>query len=423
MKVLFVSDMPINKSVSSGNTFLNFFEGIEGIEMSSIQTRKGLPDISINKAFCVDEKQIVKKLFKWNNPVGKEITKRYNGENAKESGVARVALRKRWSIFFLIQNLIWCLPFWKSKQLKKFIDEVNPDIIFTKLKRLTPLNKLIKYVVTTSKKPLFLCAWDDNYSFSSSKSLFQKLLQLNSRKHMRKTVELADKFYVISKIQQQAFQKWFNKPCEILTKSADFSDEPFIKKEYGKPLQLVYTGNVLLNRWRSLELIANALKNINKDGIKAQLRIYTGNALTNEMSNALNKGESSIVMGSVPSSEVAKIQSNADILVHVEGLDEKSKSLVRYSFSTKVVDYLKMARPILMVGPRGVASIEHLIENDCAIYADNQKDIEKQLSKAIENYELLNELSLKSYNCGKLKHDDSVMRSKLVEEISLVLKR
>ena len=265
-----------------------------------------------------------------------------------------------------------------------------------------------------------LYAWDDNYSFSSSKSVFQKLLQINARKHMRKTVEFADKFYVVSKIQKQDYEKWFNKPCEILTKSADFSGEAPIKKEYGKPLQIVYTGNVLLNRWRSLELIANALENINKDGVKAQLKIYTGNSLTDEMSNALNKGDSSIVMGSVPASEIVKIQSDADMLVHVEGLDEKSKNLVRQSFSTKLVDYFKMARTILAVGPRGVASIEHLIENDCAIYADNQKNIEEQLLKVIEKYELLNELSLKSYNCGKLNHDDSIMKNILKRDLDLV---
>lgn len=65
----------------------------------------------------------------------------------------------------------------------------------------------------------------------------------------------------------------------------------------------------------------------------------------------------------------------------------------------------------MAVGPRDVASIEHLIENNCAIYADNQKDIEKQLFNVIENHELLNELSLKTYNCGKNNHDDSIMEN------------
>lgn len=68
------------------------------------------------------------------------------------------------------------------------------------------------------------------------------------------------------------------------------------------------------------------------------------------MEKELNIGESSILMGSVPATEIEEIQKNADILVHAEGLDLKSRLAVRQSFSTKIVDYLKMARPIFAVG-------------------------------------------------------------------------
>ena len=162
------------------------------------------------------------------------------------------------------------------------------------------------------------------------------------------------------------------------------------------------------------------MQKINVNGVKAQLRIYTGNILTEEMNLALNKGESSIVMGCVPASEVYKIQQDADMLVHVEGLDEKSAQLVRHSFSTKLVDYFKMSRPILAVGPRGVASIEHLIENDCTVYADNECELVKKISNLIQNYELLDELSLKSYNCGKSNHDDSIMKNLIRNDLEII---
>ena len=417
MKILFLSSSPLNNSVSVGNTFLNVFSGIENIEFYSIYSRSGFPDKKINKAFRIPEKSIVKKIIKWKLPVGELVSDRYEGQPTNDSKALKLAKSKRWSIFFFLKNLIWSLPFWKSKRLKSFIDDINPDVIFTVFSNSVSLNKLIEYVVNYTKKPLMLYAWDDNYSFSGTKSPFKNLLQLSGRKHMRKIVEMADKFYVISNVQKQDYEKWFNKPCEILTKSADFSLEPELKKEYGKPLQLVYTGNVLLNRWRSLELIVNALQKINENGIKAQLRIYTGNTLTEEMNSALNKGESSIVMGYAPASEIESIQKNADILVHVEGLDEKNKKLVRQSFSTKLVDYFKMARPILAVGPSDVASISHLIENDCAIYADNEEQLVKKLLEVIESAEKLNELSIKAYNCGNNNHDDSILIALLKKDL------
>lgn len=420
MKILFISASPINNSVSVGNTFLNVFSGLKDIEFYSIYSKSGLPDKKISKAFRIAEKSIVKKFIKWKLSVGELVDGRYNGQFTSDSSALKLAKSKRWSIFFFVRNLIWNLPFWKSKNLKKFLDEFQPDVIFTVLSNSAPLNILIKFVVNYTNKPLMLYAWDDNYSFSNSRSPFKKLLQLNCRKHMRDTVKLANKFYVISKIQQYDYEKWFSKPCEILTKSADFSGEPLIKKEYGKPLQIVYTGNVLLNRWRSLEVIANALQKINVDGVKAQLRIYTGNTLTEEINSALNKGESSIVMGSVPASEVYKIQQDADMLVHVEGLDEKNAQLVRHSFSTKLVDYFKMARPILAVGPRGVASIEHLIENDCAIYASDEDVLVEKLLEVINDEEKLDNLSLRAYECGKLNHSEKIMKNLIKSDLEVL---
>lgn len=240
---------------------------------------------------------------------------------------------------------------------------------------------------------------------------------------MRNTVKLADKLYVISKIQQQDYEKWFNKPCEILAKYGDFLERPMLKKEYSKPLQIVYTGNILLNRWRSLEIIVNTLQKINVNGIKVQLRIYTCNTLTEEMNLALNKGETSIVMGSASASEVYKIQQDADMLVHVEGLGEENAKLVRHSFSTKLVDYFKMARPILAVGPRGVASIEHLIENDCAIYASNEDFLVEKLLEVINDKEKLDDLSLKAYECGKLNHSEEIMKGRFINDLNEIVKK
>ena len=90
---------------------------------------------------------------------------------------------------------------------------------------------------------------------------------------MRKVVEKADLFYVISEVQKIDYEKAFKKECKVLTKSADFSGEAPVKVHYNKPLQMVFTGNIRMNRWKSLANIANVLEKINKDSVKVQLRI------------------------------------------------------------------------------------------------------------------------------------------------------
>ena len=138
------------------------------------------------------------------------------------------------------------------------------------------------------------------------------------------------------------------------------------------------------------------------------------------MEKALNRGESSILMGSVPASEVPGIQERADILVHVEALDLKNRLTVRQSFSTKIVDYLKAARPILAVGPKDVASIDHLIRNDCAIVADNRQELESKLRAILDDKAMLNEIAQRGYECGRKHHNKQDIQTMLMNDLNSI---
>ena len=328
---------------------------------------------------------------------------------------------RRWTIFFWLQDLVWKIGRWKSPELEKFVTEYDPDVVFTVLSNSVFLNNLILHVHSLTKAKLVLYAWDNNYSLRQFMlSPLRWVKHFIDRASMRKVAAKADLFYVISQIQKEDYEKSFGKKCVVLTKGADFTELPMVKTHQNKPLQLVFTGNIGLNRWRSLKIISDALENINRDGIKAQLRIYTATPLTKKIEKALNRGESSFIMGSVPASKIPEIQNNADMLVHVEALDLKNKLLVRQSFSTKIVDYLKAARPILAVGPKDVASIDHLIRNDCAIVADNKKELEEKLRAALADTSVLNAVVEKAYDCGRKYHNKQDIQNMLVADLNAV---
>lgn len=423
LKILFVSSSPLNKEISIGNTFINLFKDMEDVELASIYTRAGAPDKEISQSFCITEKMLIKNLIK-KTPVGVRVESKKTDEAPKventknEQELINFIKARRWTVFFWLQDFIWRIGRWKSPELKRFIEEYNPDIIFTVLSDSPILNRLILYITRITNKKLVLYAWDNNYSLKQF--MLSPLRWINhfiNRISMRKVAKKADLFYVISNVQKADYEKAFKKECKVLTKSADFTGAAPVKAEYNKPLQLVYTGNIGLNRWCSLAEIAETLEKINKDGVKAQLRIYTGNTLTPKMSKALNVGETSFVMGSVSQTEVLKIQNNADMLVHIEAKDLKNRLLVRQSFSTKIVDYLKSARPILAYGPKNVASIEHFLRNDCAIVTDNKQELYSQLTTVIENKNILNELSVKAYECGKKNHNVIEIENMLMNDL------
>ena len=424
MKILFISMSPIQKGVSIGNTFLNVFEDFPDVQFFSVYTKNGYPDSSIERAFQITDKQLLKRLLHRTKTVGRTVPERDGQENAPaEDKMVTFARKKRYIPMFWAQSLLWLPPYWKSEALHTFLDEVQPDLLFTILSDSVPLNKLIWHIQGYLQKPLVVYAWDNNYTLQLG--LTSPLVFLNrciNRHYMRKTVQKAEQLYVISEIQKQDYEKAFGVSCKILTKSADFSGEPPVKTQYNSPLQLVFTGNIGTNRWKSLAIIAEALEQINQNGVRAQLRIYTATPLTAKMEKALKKGDSSFIMGSVPANEVPKIQEAADILVHVEALDLKNRLAVRQSFSTKLVDYFKAARPILAVGPREVASIDHLIRNDCALICQTVAEVQRALESVLDNPDKLNDLSKKAFACGKRNHNTVTMHQMLQTDLERIVK-
>lgn len=427
MKILFISSSPLKKEISIGNTFINLFDGMTDVELASIYTRSGKPDAKISKAFCITEKMIVRNLL-LKTPIGVDVESsdetsvKKTQETKKEQSIIKFMKLRRWTIFFWMQNFIWQIGRWKSPELKRFVDEYNPDVIFTVLSDSRFLNKLILHIKDIAHKPLVLYAWDNNYSVK--RVMFSPLKWIDhfmNRRLMRKTAKAADLMYVISEIQKDDYEKAFKRSCQVLTKGHDFTAEVPVPDMLNKPLQLVYTGNIGMNRWKSLAHIANVLERINSSGVKAQLRIYTGNTITKKMKASLEKENVSFVMGSVSSEGVERVQNGADILVHVESMDLKNKWLVRQSFSTKLVDYFYKAKCIVAFGPKDVASISHLVKNDAAIVADNEKELEEKLKKLIENSEMIHEYKKKSWECGKNNHPKKEMQSMLKRDFENVV--
>lgn len=106
--------------------------------------------------------------------------------------------------------MVWKLAPWKNKNLKAYIEEVNPDLIFSVLSSNSAVNEMIAYAAKVSGAKVILYAWDDNYSYPYSKSPFLRAVHFFRRKMMRKTAALASDLFVISDIQNVITKRFFN---------------------------------------------------------------------------------------------------------------------------------------------------------------------------------------------------------------------
>ena len=83
--------------------------------------------------------------------------------------------------------------------------------------------------------------------------------------------------------------------------------------------------------------------------------------------------------GRINYDEVTKIMHESDVLVHTESMDKINRNKVRYSVSTKIADSLGSGINMFAYGPSTVASMRHLIDNDCAIVCTKQEDLKEKL--------------------------------------------
>lgn len=425
MKIIVLSSIAWAEENCFGSTFSNLFQGIDNLEIANISCRAGYPTgKQVKRYYQITEKTLLNNLRNKENPSGMEILmvpKHICPGQSDDLRLRTIGQKKRWQILFWARDLIWAVGRWKSPELQKFLDDFAPDLIFQPIYYSSYLNDIAQYIKEHTKAPMIGYISDDCYTLKQfSISPLYWIDRLYKRQKVKKTIELCELLYVISDIQKEEYERCFTTNCKVLTKSADFDAVPEYKDGYSHPLQLVYTGNIGNNRWKSLKMIADVLDNINTDGIRMQLRIYTATPLTGKMEKALNRGESSCVIGSVPAKEVQEIQRNADMLIHVEALDLKNRLAVRHSFSTKIVDYLKMARPILAVGPRDVASIDHLIRNDCAVVADNERELAQKLRSVLNDPAELNMLVENAYACGQKYHNKQDLQTMLQQDLKAV---
>lgn len=433
-KVLLISDATWSDKNNIGNTFTNLFADWPKDKIAMIYTRPNLPNTNVcNNFFQISENRLIKNLINKNVKAGKKLSI----DDLKKSTNESLSLRKdeisgkrvyqfftkyRWNIFLIAREILWKIGSWKNEELDSFVNDFNPDIIFSLACSGIYINELQQYIIKKANKKSVIYFVDDIYStkqFSLSPLFWINKLLI--RKSIKRTVGICDLAYTIIYKQQHEYKKYFNINIEILNKGWNF-DEP-LKKGYKPsfPLKLVYTGNIYAGRWETLVKIGKALDQINNPEQKALLYVYTQNHLDADIDKAFHGSKSIKFMGAIPVNTVKEVQDNADILIHVESLKYKERLLTRLSFSTKLVDYFERGKCIFAVGWKNAASIDYLVENQAAIVVNDYNNLQSSLERLINNPELIEKYGNRSWELGKRNHQIDEIKNKLYQDLKSLI--
>lgn len=428
IRILVITYHPWRDDNNIGNSYSNIFANTQDkYEFAHVYVRNGLPQNVIAKDYYhISIFKMLKHVFNRNIVVGEGFRCEDCSKTEKPQASALINKLRilRWPVFFLAEEMVGLSKSWKTKEFDRFIDEFNPDIVFGTLPDGPLISNLMLYVKTRKNIPLITYPWDDYYSLKHSNiSPFFWIRKFIQRHYLKRTAAESKFLYVISDLMKQEYKKVLHPDCRLMFKGYDFeAKEIDVQEPNDGPIQLVYMGNIGAGRWKSLALIASAIKEINQGGARMMLNVYTLSPSDNTIREALNIDGCSKLNKPVPNDEKKQVMDRADILLQVEPFKKSEYQFYRASFSTKLVDYFYSAKCIMAVGGM-TASNDYLVRNDAAICLFDKDKIKEDLERIIENPQMIPEYAQKSWDCGVRNHQIREIQKRMYNDFCNAIKQ
>ncbi len=418
MRILVFTVSSWNSKVGA-NSWATLLEQYDSSLIANICIRDEIPDSPVcSRYFNISENKIIKSVFNRKVQTGREVDASQHKIDANidlaehNLRYQKMTVKRRYSML-MARELVWKFGKWRTKELDEFLDSFQPDIILHSMEGYIHLNRIIEYAITRTGAKALGYIWDDNFTYKQYSNIGYKVYRYFQRRSLKSLAKKTSEFFAISSFTKEEADSFFDIDCHVLTKP--LSKTPIVKEYSGSfPIRMIYTGNLLIGRDRSLIRLCNALKQINQNDVKICLDVYTKTVLSDDALQNI-QCEWCCVHKPIPQSEVLIKQNEADILLFLEDIDGKDAKAARLSFSTKITDYLSAGKCIFAIGNRDTAPIQYFLENCAAIVCDTDSNILSNLEQIIHNKNIVNEYAENACAAGKNNHNPDMIRDLLFQ--------
>ncbi len=408
---------------STSFTLSELFKDYKPENLAALYIREEAADNPVcSRYFRISEQKVLKSLFKKGLVTGVEIQPSVASLNTdNESMQANKAMyakygKKRNFFALMARELVWLFGHWKSKELVKFLDDFSPDVVVFGIESYLHFNRINRFIVKHTGAKAIGYLWDDHISYYTSGGLSKKIHRFLQRISVKRTAKYCNKIFSITPKTKQEVDEFLGVDSVIMTKPIAKFVKTWTPYTLGEHINILYTGNLQIGRTDTLKLLGKALKKVNSDGERINVDVYTMTVLDEQTIREF--GPYIHLHEPVTQAEVMQLQNEADILLFIEDLSEKHRYDSRLSFSTKLTDYFTSGKCILAIATPDVASMEYLKNENVALCASTEEDIENTLLNILENPEVVIQYGEKAFECGMKNHS----REKLVGTVEKIVK-
>ena len=415
MKILVITRNAWDDSNAAGNTLSNFFRGLEDAEFANIYFRNSEPHNKIcSRYYQTSESDVIRNWFSPARIGGQKtvLPSESSDTEAKDSSREKTAIRfiQRNGIkaAYKLSDYVWYREKWINQRLRAFIEDFSPDAVFSFVKAAPQYYLTVRFLREQFKLPLISWIADDEYSGFLKAGLKREI------DNLAYILRESSAVFGCSEELCKYYNDIFGCKAEPLYKSCE-SFEP-LRAEVNDPIKLVYAGNMLYGRADTLSKLADACDECVLNGMKAILEIYSNTPLSpDEIRHCFGNSSCAEYMGKADYETVKQKLYRADIVLHVESFEPEQILKTKYSFSTKIIDYLQSGSLLLAVGPSDTASIRYIrdIPGTCVI--DDRDSICARLKELLSDTGSFYRRKIAIRSFSEQNHNASVSEQKLTE--------
>ncbi|WP_339923349.1 glycosyltransferase [uncultured Cyclobacterium sp.] len=427
-KVL-ILNQPFNNVSGGGITLSNLFKGwkkdhLAVVCLGHLFNEKTQLDIC-DKYYQLGHKEHVWKfplsLLKRKYPSGTiKIDKKKENIQTIEKSPLRVTLLNNYINPTLnwMGVLNWASTIQLSPELKAWLDEYNPDVIYAQAQRREAVT-FCTLVQRYLKKPMVFHMMDDWLEVLPGSGLIGGYWHNVVDKEFREMLAHCARHFSISEPMAVAYKErygftfsTYHNPIEL----SFWSKSQRRTYELGDKVQILYAGRMGLGIESSLETMAKCLEDLNKElTTPIELVLQVG-----RKPDWIGKYNCIVHRGFVPYEDLPSRFAEADLLFLPYDFTPSANAFIKYSMPTKASEYMICGTPILVFAPEDTALVTYAQDYNWAqvVTKNEVKELRNGLMELINNKDLRKKIAEAAIKLAEERHDASKVRKQFKDELS-----
>lgn len=267
------------------------------------------------------------------------------------------------------ESLDGYVSFRMTQRLRRWLDDFGPQVVYSHLGSLS-MTRLASRVAMDWEIPLILHINDDYISDwpvtgHPGRSVWPgvKLLNIMNKAAFNRALQVASKRYVVSPSMRDEYRRRYGGQFEVINKGADLAEwegaVPSNRQAGSSGFRIYYGGTISENKNRaSIQEVASAVHMLRAEGLDVQLHIATS-SLDERTAAWIQNYQGVDVVPYVTREKLPDVIKRYSLLLLPFSFDSGCIRYIRYSWPSKMPEYMASGVPILMYGPAQAGFVEY----------------------------------------------------------------